>query len=338
MSIVRSLLSRGAFLGLTPGLMLTALASNAWGASSITGISVVNGDLVVDKTATLAISGFSDPAEGQSLQVHLNPAALQCAATPSANSERRVDSSSANLPEGTFAIQANFPPPAAPGDFVFCVYQTDWFSNVAYASASAPARIRQPNTTLGVTLPQGRQGVDVDWPIQVTVSAEVERRYSVEVNPVGVPCAPNKRANQEAREWVWNTPILGGPFTYAHNVSVSEPGQYVVCGYVGDGYDDAAPTTAYTGPTFWAGPPPRCKVGRAPRRPSSKVTITCTGTTGPIAVSSRRGKKRFSTSVSLVGGRGVVSGRAIGLKRKKRVTVSLSVDGQQVGSRILRVR
>lgn len=318
-----------------------SVAPAAQAASSITSIAVTNGDLVVDKTATIAVTGFSDPADSdRRLVIHVNSPSLGCAATEELNAERRVAvTGSEYVPKGAFTDVVLQWTPSTPGPFVFCAWLHDSFPDATFAAASIPVAVRQPLTSLSLSLPGARFLPGATVPLAVVASAEVAREYAVEVNAAGVPCAPNQGANADVTTWLNRRDVLGSPIAASFNVNMPNDGNYHLCGYVGTSNSDTAPTTVIDGPAFTVGPPPRCKVGKSPKTKKKKVSISCTGVTGSVTVSGKRGSRTFTATVSLsAAGKGSVKGTKIGLKKNKRVTVKVIVDGKTVGSRVLRVK
>lgn len=328
-------------LGLMVAAGAASLAPCASAASSLTSLRVTNGDLVVDKTATLALSGFSDPTDNdRDIQIDVNSPSLPCAATERLNDERRVDSSGRDsVAKGQFTDAMLNWMPKRPGNYVLCGWLFEpWpFTATTFAAISIPVTVRQPNTSLEFTLPASRLDAGATVPLSLRVYAEVTRHYSVEVNAFGVPCGPNEAANNAVTDWVYDNRITGGPESVIENVTVPDAGHYHLCGYVGTAPDDSTPTTVASGPAFWSGKP-SCRFGGAPRRPSGTVELTCSNTDGPIVLKASRGRKQFTTAVALSGGKALIRGRSIGLKRHKRVTVTAFADGMKAGSRILRVR
>lgn len=316
-------------------------AEPARAASSIDSVTVVNGDLVVDKTAVLAIAGNLDPAEvssDRSLVVHINSPSLPCAATQALNRERELAQSDRfSQPRGPFTDSRVEWTPSAAGDFLLCAYLYDFIPDEQYALKQVAVSVRQPRTDLKLRLPSDRLQAGVEVPLEITAFAEVARNYTVQVNPIGVPCGPNASANQ-GTSLISERNVLGGPATTVENISTPEAGQYRLCGWVGFRSDDASPTTVVSEPTFWTGPPPKCRLGAAPKKATGRVKISCVSVDGSVDIQAKRGSKPFSTTVGLVSGVGYVGGRAIGLKRGKRVTVTVLQGGTKLGSRILKVK
>ncbi|MFT4035829.1 MAG: hypothetical protein QM679_09685 [Patulibacter sp.] len=319
--------------------LIAAITGSAQAASSLGAPRVTNGDLIVDKTATIALSGFADPAAtswSTSLELDVNPASLPCASDSRNNIERRVDSADdQSVNEGNFTDATLTWAPETAGSFLLCAYLSGY--NAPTVASQIAVTVRAPTTSLQLSLPGRRFAENVSVPLTAIASSEVRRVYSVEVNAIGISCGPSVEANADNKMWIWDDEIVGGPTTFVNNVTTPFAGHYHLCGYVGTGTTDATPTTVLNGPDFWAGPA-NCKFGGAPRRPSGRIKLTCTNTDGPITVTARRGNRTFTTRVSLSSGKGFARGRAIGLKHGARVSLSAKVDGQRSGSRVVRVR
>lgn len=309
-------------------------------ASSVSSIRAASGALVVDTTTGLLVSGLADPTDGawQWVTVDLNPSSLACAPTWQANADRRVTGGPNETVEGQFSDVSVNLEPTSPGQYTACAYIWEMWSKATVGAGAAPITVRKPTSSLQISLPANRFPMASTATFDVTSSAEIKRDLTVEVNPFGVNCGPNVYANADVTKWIDGAEIAGGPITMSHHADTPARGRYQLCGYVSRSSADAVPDLVYRGPDFWVGPAPSCSLGPAPRRPSGKVVITCSGSDGPVELTARRGAKTFRTTVGLAGGRGAVSGRAIGLKRRSRVTVSLAIDGVQVGRRTLRVR
>lgn len=319
------------------GLVGPGVASAA---TALTALSATNGEAIVDKTSTFAVSGTRDPEDtsfGFYLELQFNQASLGCAPNREANKERASGSTSeTRISDYAFTdVSFNWSPTAA-GAYVVCAYFFD-LSGKTWATRQLPLTVREPQVSLQLRLPSQRIGANKVVPLDVTAFAEVERRVSVDVNPVGIACGQGVRSNQGQRVFE-DRAVLGGPATFTVNFTTPAKGQWHLCGWIGRSADEPAPLLSVTGSEFWTGPAPKCRFGSAPKKPSGRVRVTCTSVSGSIEVRAKRGKKTFTTSVALVGGVGYARGRSVGLKRGSRVTVSAWQAGQKLGSRLLKVR
>lgn len=325
---------------LIPLLLLCLAPAPALAASSLTELRVTNGDLVVDKTAAITLTGYADPEVVSRLEVDVNSPGVPCAPTEDLNDERALATSTVSSPSaGPFREVGVDWVPAEPGPFLLCAWLYDWAPDTTMASISQPVTVRPPRTSLELSLPAARFEIAEMAPLQMTAFAEVSRAYTVEVNPVGVPCGPNVAVNDQEDTWIVGDAVLGGPVATTENVGMpTRPGRYHVCGYIGRNWHDASPTTIVSGPMFSVGVAPRCRVASAPRSSRGTVRISCTGVDGPVQVVGRRGHRSYRATVALAAGRGSVSAKTIGLRRGRAVKVSVLVDGRRAGSRVLRLR
>lgn len=343
--MLRSLrLHRRPRLGATIAILAAsfAVAATAEAASSISSISVANGELVVDKEAAVSASGLMDPIDSENfrgLWLHVNPATMPCLATGALNRPRSIATDLTDVLPGPFQDAQTTWRPDSAGSFLLCTYLEEYHPGVAtFATGQLAVTVRQPNSTLSLALPGSRFEAGETVPMEVTAYAEVRRKFDFAVNPIGIPCGTSVDTNPTGRIGI-GAEILGGPATLTAQVELpSKAGHWRLCGWIGRGEWDGAPTSRVGDVTFWTGPEPSCRVGAAPATPTGRVRVWCVSVEGTVNLEARRGRRVFNTDVLLANGAGTVNGRKLGLKRGSRVSVLVGQDDARLGSRVLRVR
>ncbi|MBO9533572.1 MAG: hypothetical protein J7513_11435 [Solirubrobacteraceae bacterium] len=320
----------------TTTLALLAMTPASANAATITAVRVV-GEPIVGTKVGFGVFGTTGQDHDPALRIDINAAGSPCAATAELNVDRRVEEADGTLVEGNFGEVMLAWTPSNTGQFVACAWLYD--VDKTYASAQMPFAVRDARTELRLSLPH--RHFDEDEAVALTVEgyAEVPRWYSVEVNRIGVPCGPTKLTNDDVRDWVSSASIVGTLGPTLTNVTTPFSGRFHVCGYVARDDVDSTPSTVVDGPTFTVGPRAVCRIRRAPKRAPGAVKIDCSGTTDPITVTARRGSRTFSTTVDLYMGTATIPGRDLGLRRHRRVNVTVrTIDGVLAGARALRVR
>lgn len=263
-------------------------------------MSVVSGDAVTGRKLTVQMKGTSTGRA--SVVVEVNPPGIPCGPNATANAHvKRVARNSAP------AAYANGLPFdftfTEPGQYTACVYAADTAdSRAPLVVVPFPLPVRLPSTSLSIAVAK-RITPGTLAPVSVTTFSEIRRSVAVYLNPVGVPCAPNSRANQG--DGLFTLSVLGGPTTVVRNVRAPRTrGQYRFCGYLGSSTNDTAPLQVFsTGIVDVRSPPSRrCTIRRSVIGARSKLRVTCTqAVRGQIrikATSSGRSKSVLRTLVN----------------------------------------
>lgn len=239
--------------------------------------------------ATLTITTGADPVESiitqvgasgsldtadQRLTVKVKPAgASSCGANPNADDGSQAIDTFPGV--GPYAETSNWLFQSA-GSYLLCAWITDstHYPEPVVVSAAQTVAVRIPHLSLSLTAPgtvlRGRT-----FQVAATAQTEAERDVRVLLLPdTGRGCPANSDAayGTSGEQELLNTSVLGGPTTQTENVTRSQTGRYLVCGYVNHTGQVAPEATAVA--TIEVVPPcivPHLRPGTTLRRARARI-------------------------------------------------------------------
>ncbi|HEV7752142.1 MAG TPA: PASTA domain-containing protein [Baekduia sp.] len=238
-------------------LSLLALAGGATAAQAASSIAITVGADPVEGVATqLGVTG-SVTDTGESINQTYKPTGGSgCAANVDADDGVKMYSYSSPSQAGPFAKSQNqtF---AAAGSYLVCAWLQRGSTTVT-AVDSKTVQVRIPKLSLTIAAPTA---VSPRQTFQVTTTSQAEAQRELWVYVLvdtGRGCPANASAASEADVTVviYGRAILGGPTISTENLTLSDPGQYVLCGYIHYNGSSKPPEAAATAVFNVVAPPP----------------------------------------------------------------------------------
>lgn len=241
----------------------------------------VGPDPVESVTTQLGLTGNSDENDGY-IQLNVKPTGgTDCGANPDADNgsevlEDYVDAGAINE-SNNYTFQNA-------GSYLLCGWLEDNGPNgrQVVAHISTTISVRRPKLSLSIAAPASVQP-NTTFQVTTTAQAEASRDVYVRVVPdTGRGCPANASAAADSDvttiEDGWN--VTGGPLNDTQNVSISDLGKYLACGYFQYNTTDSPPEATAVAPLEVAtpqtssvpsGPTRACRSARSQVRHWSKL-------------------------------------------------------------------
>lgn len=221
------------------------------GSASAATLTITSGsDPTESITTQLGVTGTADTTESL-LDLKIKPTGgATCGANPGADGGTSVVSATKST-SGAYMFSSNWTFESA-GSYLLCAWLRDYTGCCTYpvvASTNATISVRIPKLSLTLAAPPSIASGAI-FQVSVTGQAETERTAFVGAVPdTGRGCAANWAALTSLAGYnaIDRVAITGGPTTDTKNVSISEPGAYLLCGYFQKAYDDATPEATAAG-------------------------------------------------------------------------------------------